>query len=103
MQTNEFCSLYNISDLFLDDFDSDNLFVSPPERVPPIPPREEVKEVKELKILASKKLLSRLPIKLAQIKARNNSNKLKKRNQTNLLYQHNKITKKVCNNLIKSL
>ena len=58
-----------------------------------------------IKKLASKKLLPRLPILLAQIKARNNSNNLKYeiRKMLYLLYQHNKITKKVHNNLIKLL
>ena len=58
-----------------------------------------------IKKLASKKLLPRLPILLAQIKARNNSNNLKYeiRKMLYLLYQHNKITKKVYNNLIKLL
>ena len=37
------------------------------------------KEEKGLKILTPKKSLSRLPILLAQIKAGNNSNKLKKK------------------------
>ena len=48
-----------------------------------------------LKILFSNKVLTRLPILLAQIKAGNNSYKLK--------YQHNKITEKVYSNLIKPL
>ena len=65
---------------------------------------EEVKEEKCLKILPQNKLLTRLPLLLAQGKAGNNSYKLK--NETRqilyLLYQHNKITKKVYNNLIKS-
>ena len=58
-----------------------------------------------IKKLASNKLLPRLPILLAQIKARNNSNNLKYeiRKMLYLLYQHNKITKKVHNNLIKLL
>ena len=58
-----------------------------------------------IKKLASKKLLPRLPILLAQIKARNNSNNLKYeiRKMLYLLYQHNKITKKVHNSLIKLL
>ena len=66
---------------------------------------EEVKEEKGLKILTPNKLLTRLPILLAQIKAGNNSYKLKNeiRQILYLLYQHNKITKKVYNNLIKSL
>ena len=46
------------------------------------------------------KLLTRLPILLAQLKARNNSHQFK--NKTNqirhLLHQHNKIAKKVHNN-----
>ena len=56
----------------------------------------EVKEGKELKILTPKKLLIRLPILLAEIKAGNNSNKLKNeaRQILSLLYQHNKIIKK---------
>ena len=74
----------------------------------PMPPlegdEEEVKEGKALKVLTLNKLLTRLPILLAQIKAGNNSYKLK--NETiqilYLFYQHNKITKKVYNNLIKS-
>ena len=57
-----------------------------------------------LKNLTSDKLLTRLPILLAQIKAGNNSYKLK--NEITqilcLLNQHNKITKKVYNNLINS-
>ena len=58
-----------------------------------------------LKTFTPNKLLIRLPILLAQIKAGNNSYRLK--NETRqilyLLHQHNKITKKVCNNLMKSL
>ena len=54
---------------------------------------EEVKEGKGLKIL------------LAQIKAENNSQKLTTeiRQMLYLLYQHNKITNNVYNNLMKSL
>ena len=50
-------------------------------------------------------MLTRLPILLAQIKAGNNSYKLKNgiRQILSLLYKHNKITKKVYNNLIESL
>ena len=46
----------------------------------------------------------RLPILLAQIKSGNNSSKLKIeiRQVLYLLYQHNKITKTVYSNLIKS-
>ena len=66
-----------------------------------MPPLEEdkegVKEGKGLKILTSNKLLFRLPIILAQIKPQNDSNKLKNeiRRILYLLYQYNKITKKV--------
>ena len=66
---------------------------------------EELKEIKGLKILTPNKLLTRLPILLAQKKAENISYELK--NEIGqiiyLLYQHNKITKKVYNNLMKSL
>ena len=49
-----------------------------------------------MKILTPNKLLTRLPILLAQIKARNNSYKLKNEITQILyyLYHHNKITKK---------
>ena len=58
-----------------------------------------------LKILTPNKLLTKPPTLLAQIKAGNNSNKLKNktRQMLYLLYQHNKIIKKVYYNLIKSL
>ena len=66
---------------------------------------EEPKEGKGLNIFTSSKLLTRLPILLVQIKAGSNSYKLKNeiRQILYILYQHNKITKKVYNNLIKSL
>ena len=65
---------------------------------------EEVKEGKGLKILTPNKLLTRLPVLLAQIKAGNNSYKIKEIRQIlYLLYRHIKITKKVYSNLIKSL
>ena len=65
---------------------------------------EEVKEGKSLKLLFPNKSLTRLPILLAQIKAGNNLYKLKNeiRQILYLLFQHNKITKKVYNNLCKS-
>ena len=77
--------------------------------LPPMPPlevnEEEVKEGEGLQKLTPLKLLTRIPILLAQIKAGNNSYKLK--NETRqilyLLYQHNKISKKLYSNLIKSL
>ena len=66
---------------------------------------EEVKEGKGLKILTPNKLLTRLPILLAQINAGNNSNKSKNeiRQILYLFYQHNKSTKNFYNNLIKSI
>ena len=65
---------------------------------------EELREGKRIKVLTRSKLLTRLPILLAQIKAGNNSNKLKTeiRQILYLLCLHNNITKKVYNNLIKS-
>ena len=67
---------------------------------------EEVKEKgKGLKMLTPNKVLTRLPVLLAQIKAGNNSYKLRNeiRKILYFLYQHNKITKMLYNNLIKSL
>ena len=57
-----------------------------------------------LKISTPNKLLTRFPILLTEIKARKNSYKLKNeiRQMLYLLYKHDKITKKVYNNLIKS-
>ena len=77
--------------------------------VQPMPPLEgdeqEVKGGKGFKILTPNKLLTRLPVLLAQIKAGNNLYKLNNeiRQILYLLCQHKKITKKVYNNLIKSL
>ena len=72
---------------------------------PPEGDEEKVKEGKIMKILTPNKLLTRSPVLLAQMKAENNSYKLKNeiRQIVYLLYQHNKFTKKVYNNLIKSL
>ena len=66
--------------------------------------KKEVKEGKGLEILTPKKILTRLQILLVQIKDGNNSYKLKNeiRQILYLLYQHNKIIKKVHNNLAKS-
>ena len=66
---------------------------------------EEVKEGQGLSILTPNKLLTRLPISLAQIKAGKNSYKLKNeiREMLFLLYQYNKITKKAHNNFFKPL
>ena len=73
--------------------------------LPPNSDEEEIKEGKRLKILTSNKLLRKLAILLAQITAEDNSCKSKNkiRQILHFLYQHKKITKKVYNNLIKSL
>ena len=58
-----------------------------------------------LKILAPKQMLQRLPIALAQVKAGNNSESLLNeiRQIIYYLYQSKQITKKVYNNIIKSI
>ena len=58
-----------------------------------------------LKILTSKQMLQRLPIALAQVKAGNNSENLLNeiRQIVYSLYQSKEITKKVYNNIIKSI
>ena len=60
---------------------------------------------KGLKILTPKQMLQRLPIALAQVKAGNNSESLLNeiRQIVYSLYQSKKITKKVYNNIIKSI
>ena len=60
---------------------------------------------KGLKILTPKQMLQRLPIALAQVKAGNNSQSLLNeiRQVVYSLYQSKVITKKVHNNIIKSL
>ena len=62
-------------------------------------------EEKGLKILAPKQMLQRLPIALAQVTAGNNSQNLLNeiRQIIYSLYQSKQITKKVYNNLMKSL
>ena len=59
----------------------------------------------KLKILTSKQMLQRLPIALAQVKAGNNSENLLNdiRKIIYSLYKSEEITKKVYNNLMKSL
>ena len=59
----------------------------------------------KLEILTPKQILQRLPIALAQVKASNNSENLLNeiRQIIYSLYPSKEITKKVCNNLIKSL
>ena len=58
-----------------------------------------------LKILSPKQMLQRLPIALAQVKAGNNSESLfnEIRQIVYSLYQSKQITKKVYNNIIKSM
>ena len=58
-----------------------------------------------LKILTLKQMLQRLPIALAQVKAGNNSESLLNeiRQIIYSLYQSKQITKKVYNNIIKSI
>ena len=59
----------------------------------------------KLKILTPKQMLQRLPITLAQVKAGNNSesslNQIKQIVYS--VYQRKKITKKLCNSIIKSI
>ena len=57
------------------------------------------------KILPPKQMLQRLPIALAQVKAGNNSESLLNeiRQIVYFLYQSKQITKKVYNNIIKSI
>ena len=58
-----------------------------------------------IKILTPKQMLQRLPIALAQVKAGNNSESLLNeiRQIVYSLYQSKQITKKVYNNIIKSI
>ena len=58
-----------------------------------------------IKILTHKRMLQRLPIALAQVKAGNNSEDLLNeiRKIVCSLYQSKQITKKVYNNIIKSI
>ena len=62
--------------------------------VPSIPLSTGDQERKELKILTPKKLLTRLPLLLAQIKAGNNSYKLKTKSNKYYIF---------CMSIIKSL
>ena len=60
---------------------------------------------KGLKILTSKQMLQRLPIALVQVKAGNNSERLLNeiRQIVYSLYQSKEMTKKLHNNIIKSM
>ena len=74
-------------------------------------PREKSRRIYEskqgtgLKVLTPKKMLQSLPIALAQIKAGNNSESLLNeiRQIAYSLYESKEITKKVYNNIIKSI
>ena len=67
--------------------------------------KRKATEGKGLKTLAPKQMLRRLPIALAQIKAGNNSNKSLNeiRQIVYSLYQSKGITKKLYNNIFKSI
>ena len=67
--------------------------------------KKNATEGKGLKILTPKQMLQRLPIVLAQVKAGNNSENLLNeiRQIVYSLYQSKEITKKVYNNIIKSI
>ena len=67
--------------------------------------RKNETEGKGLKILTPKQMLQRLPIALAQVKAGNNSESLlnKIRQIVYSSYQSKQLTKKVYNNIIKSI
>ena len=69
--------------------------------------KAKTKATKEtgLKILTPKQMIQRLPIALAQVKAGNNSESLLNeiRQIVYSLYQSKQITKKVYNNIIKSI
>lgn len=74
--------------------------------MPPLRNDEENMKFEEQKsVLAPSKLLTRISVLLAEIKAENNSYKLDNeiRPISYLLYQHNKITKQFYNILIKAL
>ena len=93
-------------DLALDFFE-DDLLPMPPlgdEKVK-LELEETIAKRVKLKILTQNNFLTRFPILLAQIKARSSSYivKYEIRQIRYLLYQYNKITKKIYNNLIKTL
>ena len=63
---------------------------------------KKYKEGHGFKILTPSQMLSRLPISLAQLKAGNNSEKLKNeiRQLLHSLYRSKKLTKQICKSLI---
>ena len=68
-------------------------------------PSTDQQQRKGLKILTEKQLITRLPILLAQIKAGNNSEKLKNeiRKIVYSLYRSKNMSKKIYNNLINTI
>ena len=70
--------------------------------MPPLEGDEEGKKGKGLKILTLNKLLTWLPILLAQVKGGNNSSKLRNeiRQLLYLLYQHNQVITAMEENVI---
>ena len=100
---------YDIANLIFDEYDYSGWYKELAD-LPPLEGDEEkyytasstplsqrAREGKGLKILTPNKLLTRLPMLLAQIKAGNNSNQLKNeiRKIVYLLYQQSNILKKV--------
>ena len=67
--------------------------------------RRQAKNGEGIKIVTLKQILQRLPIGLTQIKARNNPESLLNEIRQTLysLYQSKEITKKVYNNIVKSI
>ena len=65
----------------------------------------EDQEGSDLRILTPSQMLSRLPISLAQLKAKNNSKKLKSeiRQLLYCLYRSKELTKKIYSNLINTI
>ena len=95
----------NPINLFLDIYNYDDWFENEEFGMLPLKCDEEkVKEEKGLKILTPNKLVTRLSILLARNKVWNNSYNLKYEIRLNLylLYQHNKIIKKVYKNFTMS-
>ena len=97
---NNINNLYNAKDMaikFIEDYGS---MILEAKRL-----AKEEQEGEGLEILTSNQMLKRLPIALAQIKAGNNSEILlnEMRQIAYSLYQSKEITKKVYNNIIKSI
>ena len=67
----------------LDEFDKESLDIS---NIPVLERDKKVKEGKGLKMLTQNKLLTRLPILLAQTKTDNYLDKTKKWNQANIIF-----------------